>query len=412
MLWSAASGFSALSVDVEALKNGTVNLLHASGIMPDGTLFNMPGSDPAPEPRSFSGLFPPDRYTLTVSLAISARQPNGLNCALEEEGSNSDVRFVAQTVPVADETIGGDDKPVRLGRKNFRLVLDSEIEPKAVSIPVIRILRSGSGELVPDPDFIPPCLRIGASARLMYLLRRLLEMMEEKAATLVRSSTAPDSVQFASREIAAFWFLQVVHASLGPLRHHYASKSCHPEQLFVEMLRMAGGLCTFALEAHPRMLPVYDHTQPDICFASLDHLIREYLELVIPTSSLRIDLAPTADCFYAGAITDERAVGRASWLLGVRAPMRQLDLITKAPQLVKICSEKFVSELVRRQMRGLSLNHVPVPPPAIAPRPEMQYFSIDRTGPFWEHIVQTRRVGVYIPEEIKTPELELLVVLE
>jgi len=37
---------------------------------------------------------------------------------------------------------------------------------------------------------------------------------------------------------------------------------------------------------------------------------------------------------------------------------------------------------------------------------------LSRTGSCWEHIVQTRKVGVYIPDDLPGVELELLVVLE
>lgn len=412
MLWPAGFGLVTYALDFEALKNGTVNLLHASGIMPDGLPFSMPGGDGLPEPRNFAKLFPPDSYSLTVSLAIPPRLPNGINCALNNSDDRGAVRFLAVSSTVADETTGADEKAVRFGRKNLRLVLDSELTGNDVSLPVARIMRSGSGEFIVDPEFVPPCLQIGASQRLMEALGRLIEIMEEKSSSLTLSSSASDVLAFSSREIAAFWFLHTVNAGLAPLRHHYLSRRTHPEEVFIEMLRLSGGLCTFALNEHPRTLPAYDHWRPDVCFGVLERHIREQLELIIPTNCIKLPIAKTMDYFYAGAITDERCVGRVTWLLGVRSKIAQLDLMTKAPQLVKICSEKFVGELVRRQMRGLNISHLSVPPPAVSPRPEMQYFLIDRTGPFWENIVQTRRVGIYIPGDIPDPEVEVLVILE
>jgi type VI secretion system protein ImpJ len=410
MLWSRAFGVASYALDTEALKNGTVNLLHASGILPDGLAFNMPDSDPLPEPRNFAKLFPPTRYTLTVLLAITARRPDGRNCALKEDEADESVRFIRQNTSVADETTGHDEKSVGLGRKNFRLVLDSELNDDTVRLPIARIMRSGSGDFVPDPEFIPPCIQVGASPRLMELTGRLIEIMEEKSLSLARSGAGDTS--FSTRDIASFWFRHTVNASLAPIRHQYLSKRGHPEELFLEMSRLAGGLCTFALDSHPRMLPAYDHNNPDECFTALDKQIREHLELIIPTNCVQIELTKTADYLYAGAITDERCVGRATWLVGIRSDIGEVDLIAKAPQLIKICSEKFVTELVRRALPGLALSHVSSPPPAVAPRAEMQYFIVNRSGPFWDNIVQTRRVGIYIPGDIPNPGIDLLAVLE
>jgi type VI secretion system protein ImpJ len=87
-------------------------------------------------------------------------------------------------------------------------------------------------------------------------------------------------------------------------------------------------------------------------------------------------------------------------------------LIAKVPQLVKLCSSKFVPELVRRAVPGLTLTHIPVPPSAISARVDSQYFAVSKAGPCWEHILQTKRVGVYAPGEFPRAELELTVILE
>ena len=412
LLRGQAFGLATYRIDTEALGNGTVSLLQASGIMPDGLAFNMSDGDSLSQPRNFAKLFPPTDQTLTVLLAITARRPDGLNCAIKQQDVDDEVRFVEHTALLIDETTGRDEKPVGLGRKNFRLALPSELNAETISLPVARIMRSGSGAFILDPEFIPPCLQIGASSRLMEITGRLIDIMEEKSSSLARSSDTSTPFSFSTRDIASFWFLHTINSSLAALRHHYFSKRGHPEELFVDLLRLAGGLCTFSLDSHPGMLPLYDHLKPDLCFGPLEKQIREHLELIIPTSCIPIVMNRTADYFYGGEITDERSVGRATWLLGVRSAIGEVDVITRVPQLVKICSEKFVGELVRRAMPGLSVTHVPSPPPAVSPRPETQYFLINRSGPFWDNIVQTRRVGIYIPGDLPNPEIDLLTILE
>ena len=97
-LWFAPYGVAGLELDAEALHNGTVSLLHARGIFPDGLIFNMPESDAVPEPRAIAELFPPTRDFITVLLAIPPRKPNGFNCAIQDNGvtvPGADARFVA-----------------------------------------------------------------------------------------------------------------------------------------------------------------------------------------------------------------------------------------------------------------------------------------------------------------------------
>lgn len=410
-LWFRGFGLTGLELDVDALRNGTVSLIHARGILPDGMPFHMPQSDALPPSRAISELFPPTADSLTIRLGLPRRLPEGPNCDLSPSSQGG--RYVAEMRNFPDENTGGDERPVRMGRKNLRLLLDIEPLDGFVSIAVARVRRDGSGHFMYDPDFVPPCVQISASERLMLLLRRLIEILETKSETLSRTTSGGSaSGDFSTREIANFWLLHSVNSALAPLRHLWISKRGHPEELFVEMSRLGGALCTFALDSHPNGMPVYDHMHLGECFDALDRHIRVHLETIVPTNCVTIQLKKVADYFYEGQIDDTRCLGRSRWIFGIHAEIGEAELITRTPQLVKICSAKFVGELVRRAMAGLALTHLPVPPAAISAKVENQYFGISKDGPFWDNIVQTKKVGIYVPGDLPGAELELLVVLE
>ncbi len=407
-LWHRPYGLAGVDLDAEALANGTVSVLHARGVFPDGLPFNMPECDALPPARPIAELFPPTRDNLTVLLAIPPHRPGGVNCALN--GDAGDARYVAEARNFHDENTGADERSVRLGRKNTRLLLDTEVAADMVALPLARVMRDGSGHFIFDPAFIPPCIQIGASERLMLLLRRLVDILEEKAASLGRRGGSPG--EFSSREIASFWLLHAVNSGLAPLRHLWMTKRGHPEELFIEMSRLGGALCTFALDSHPRAMPVYDHDRLTECFDELDRHIRAHLETIVPTNCISIPLKPARPYFWEGEITDQRVLGTSSWVFSIRSGLGEADLVSRTPQLVKVCSALFVPELVKRALPGLGMRHMPVPPAAVSRRIETQYFGISKSGPCWDHMVQTRKVGVYVPGDIPDPEIELLVVLE
>jgi type VI secretion system protein ImpJ len=408
-LWPHCHGLMGCTLDHDALRNGTVSLLHASGILPDGVPFHIPQSDAMPAVRPIAELFPPTQDALTIHLAITGRKAEGRNTAISS-GPN-DSRYVAELRTFNDETNGGDARSIPIRRKNIRLLLDSELAEGTVSLPLARVRRDGSGHFVFDPEFVPPCLQIIASEHLMMLLRRLIEILEAKSSALSRSAGGRTS-DFSSRDLANFWLMHAVNSGMATLRHLWISKRSHPRELFLEMSRLGGALCTFALESHPRTLPNYDHQHPAECFEALDRHIRAHLETIIPTNCVTIPLTKVADYFYEGEVTDTRCLGRARWVLGLHASLGDAEVITRAPQLVKVCSARFVGELVKRAMAGLALTHLPAPPTAIPVRVETQYFGISRDGPFWDHIAQTQRVGIYVPGDLPDAELELLVILD
>jgi type VI secretion system protein ImpJ len=247
------------------------------------------------------------------------------------------------------------------------------------------------------------------------MLRRLVEILEEKSTVFSREQRQPaGSFQagLSARHVAQFWFLHAINSSLPTLRHFLLSKHVHPADLFGELSRLAGALCTFGFEVHPRDLPRYDHRDPGPSFQALDEHIRRHLEIVVPSKAITLTLHQTEDSYYHAEIGDERCLGPSRWLFAIHSPVGEAELISRVPQLVKICSAKFVPELVKRALPGLTLTHVQVPPSAIAARVESQYFAINRTGPCWEHIVQTRKAGVYVPGEFPSPQMEIVVILD
>ncbi|MBS1833460.1 MAG: type VI secretion system baseplate subunit TssK [Acidobacteria bacterium] len=415
-LWFAPWGFIALKLDQEALQNDSVAIIHARGIFPDGLTFHMDGADPLPPPRPVGEHFQASRDGLIVSLAIPVRKQDGLNClppeaaaATPASGQNT-VRFAAESEILHDETTGRDEKPVHLGRKNIRIVFDTERTENTVNLPFARIIRDGSGRFVYDPTYIPPVLDITASDRIMSLLGRLIEILEEKSA--VFSKRTSSWVETASREVGAFWLTHTINAAMAPLRHIYYTRHGHPDIVYQEMLRLGGALCTFALDSHPRSMPLYDHAKLSECFSDLDYHIRSHLDIIIPTAYVPINLVKRAEYFYEAECTDQRVFNRSRWMLGIKSSAGEAETIMNVPKLVKICSKEFIPRLVQQALPGMALTHVPVPPSQIPAKVDFQYFSMTQAGPCWDHLSKTRKLGLYVPGELPAPELELLVILE
>jgi len=413
-LWFEPYGLTGIELDAEAVRNGTVSLVHCRGMFQDGLPFHMPESDPLPAPRAIADLFPPTRESLTVMLGIAPLKVGGANCALNGQDGRTRLRFTAEAETVPDENSGIDEKKVKFGRKNIELFLDTEEVGDMQVLPIARVRRDSSGNYIYDETFIPPCTQLTASQTLMLLMRRMIEVLQEKSAAIALDNRGRGKFQtgFSVQEISRFWFLHALNSSLGPLRHLFFSKRGHPEELFLELLRLGGALCTFATESHPKTLPVYNHLALDKCFAEIEAHIRAHLEMLAPSNCVAIPLKAVANYFYEGEVVDQRCLDRARWIFSIHSPIGDAEVISRTTQVVKICSAAFIRRLVNSAIAGLPLAHIPVPPAAVSARVENQYFNISRVGPCWEHIVQTRRVGVYVPGDLPKPEIELLVILE
>ncbi|HEY8258940.1 MAG TPA: type VI secretion system baseplate subunit TssK [Gemmatimonadales bacterium] len=411
-----AYGVAGCELDPEALLNGTVLLGHARGVFPDGLAFHMPVSDPPPPPRQIGDAFSPTQESHLLLLTIPAYRRGAANCGPSAEGG---FRYVAQTAEMHDDVTGSDTKPVPIGRKNFRLRLDYEAQANEVALPIARIRRDGAGHFVYDSEYVPPCLQIGGSTRLLSLLNRIIEILDAKSAAVAAESSASRKVlrEYASREVANFWLLHAVRSSVAPLRHLLQMRTAHPEELYTELSRLAGALCTFAIDSHPRSLPAYDHERLGECFGEIDRHIRSHLEVIIPTNCITLPLRRVTDFLYVGVVIDQRCFGQSQWILGARSEGDRGELISKVPKLVKICSSRHVERLFKEARPGLSIQHLPNPPSAVSPRIGAEYFTVGRSGSTeaqvcWTQIAKSGEVGIYVPGALAGAELELLVVLE
>ena len=410
-LWREPWGLLYVEMDKKAIANGVVSLLHGAGMFSDGLTFEMPTSDSLPATRSTSSLANSSDGELILHLAIPMRYSAGSDASLNKR---SEVRYSGVVRSLRDETNGIDEYEVELAQKNILIVTTSELSPGLVSLPIARIIREASGNFAYDDDFIPCSLRLSASDALTLVIKRLLDAIVEKSATITRPVQAQGQLQTTSlpMDIANYWFLHALHGALPALRHLLHTRHAHPSECFLELARLAGALCTFALDSDPRALPDYDHLHPGPAFRALSSHILRHLEIIVPSNTVTLTFSSIGPYIYSAPVQDERCLRRARWVLGLRSSLGESEQLRQAPRLVKVCSERFVPELVKRALPGMTLPHLAVPPSAIRASADMQYYALDTAGPCWQHILRTKSVGVYIPGELSDPEFTLNVILE
>lgn len=404
-------GFLHFGLDTEALRNGTGILSFGSGIFPDGLIFDIPDCDQAPVPVNLNELFTPTDSEILLYLAVPPRQDHGLDCDL---AGKSGARYSTFERNLRDEALGQGEFNVQFARKNLCLLSHNQIDKNIICLPLARILRNGAGGFASDPDFIPPCLRISASESLVLLLHRLAQALDEKiqATRASRQGGGAFELGTSALDVANYWFLHALCSGQPALRHHLTDRRSHPEEVYRDLARMAGALSTFSLEAAGDEVPRYRHDDLTTTFQEMNRLIRRYLEVVAPSNSVKLQFQQPAPFIFAAHVKDERCLRRSRWILGVRSNLAESMLLRSVPALVKICSAEGVIKLVQRALPGLELLHLQVPPAALHAQADMHYFSISQNGPCWQHILQTKQVGVYLPGELGDAVFELTVITE
>jgi len=404
-------GFREMRLDQEALAGGNIAISRASGIFPDGLLFDIPDADPAPPVRPIAEYFEKDQTTCDVYLSIPAYREKGLNVAMASR--NSDTRFVSDVLMLRDENTGTAEKPVQVARKNFRFLFEGENLKGYSSLRVARVKKHPSGTLQLDSKFQPPLLDITTSDYIMSIARRLVEILSAKSSILagLRRQKNLTLADFGAADIANFWLLYTINSHFPILQHIYETKRGHPQDLFALLLSLAGALTTFSTNLHPRDLPKYNHDDLEPPFTDLDEKVRTLLETVVPSNFVSLPLKPVAPHIYATALADDKYFKDTRMYLAVSSEMNEGELIAKAPSLIKVCSANQIELLVRQALPGVLLTHMQRPPSAIPVKLNHQYFSLNMSGVYWETVLRGRNLAAYVPGDFPAPQLELIILL-
>jgi type VI secretion system protein ImpJ len=404
-------GFQSLVIDHEALAGGYFAVTEASGIFPDGLLFDIPGSDPAPSPKPLAACFDQDVDELDVYLAIPPHRQGGLNVANAQSGA--DTRYNPEVVLLRDENSGLTEKPVQIARKNFRFQVTGEMQEGTVAIRVARVRRSSAGVFTVMQSFVPPLIDFHASTYLVSVARRITEILFARSTQLsgIRRQRNQSLADFSASDVANFWLLYTINSHSPAINHLLESGKCHPERLFEAMVSLAGALTTFSTALHPRDLPRYDHENLSPVFAELDRQLLLLLDTTVPTNCISLPLRRLHPFIYGTPIDDDKYLNNSTLYLAVNAEVPQADIAAKTPQLVKVCSANHIEHLVRQALPGVPLTYVLTPPNAIPLKLNYHYFSVTQSGLAWEAVGRSRTFAAYVPNELPNPQLELVILL-
>jgi type VI secretion system protein ImpJ len=403
-------GFLELAIHQELLTDGQFALTRASGIFPDGLLFDIPDADPSPPSKSLEEFFDPGTKSLDFYLAIPDYRQRGLNVSTGKDGGS---RYIAEVASFRDENTGAGEKPIQIARKNMRLLADSENREGASVLRVGNVERTAAGTFQLNPRFIPPLIEIGASEYLAGLLRGLIEILSARSTQLsgIRRQKNQSLADFTASDIANFWLLYTVNSHFPIFSHLFESRSAHPEEVYSAMVSLAGSLTTFSPKLRPRDLPLYVHDSLGPVFAELDEKLRSLLETVVPTNLVSLPLKQVKGSIYATAIDNEKLLANTRMYLAVSAETSEDVIIKKVPQLLKVCSATHIEHLIKQALPGVQLKHLPNPPDAIPVKLKYQYFSLNQSGAAWEAVTRARNLAAYAPGDFPNPPMELLVLL-
>lgn len=405
-----AWGVRVIEIDRDALSNGTLRVNRLDVVLPDGEIYLAPGDDALPPPVSLDK-FDREGSTVELHLAVHHLREHGNNCdTIDAEHARG--RFVIDHRQIPDLFTDAAQAEIPVLRKQARLIASSQSLDQYLTLPLVRIRRTATNGYEIDSTFMPPTLRVDGSEALRLQLRRLLDTLQAKVNALYGFHREPSKnvIEFRSGDIASFWLLHTASSAFAALAHIHHNPSLHPERLYQELLRLAGGLMTFSKSHTLADLPPYDHAKPAPCFQKIEFVLRNLLETVISTRYFAISLSEPKPSFHLGRLESEKITTDASFFLAVSAALPLSEIVESVPLRFKAGAPDDVEKLVLSAMSGVKLCHCAQVPPAIPIRPGACYFSLDPHGPLYERMLKSQSITIYTPSGYPELKLELIAV--
>ncbi len=393
-------GLQSLAINEDYLGFGRIALVGATGILPDGTVFNIPNDDVLPTPLEVTDASVANQKVY-LALPLSVSGVNEVN-----QGGQVATRLQAHRHDVRDlHSEGGDVVSLEVGRVSLRLMLEREDRSAYASLAIARILdKRPDGGLVLDPNFMPCSISVSAIPTLKRFLGESAGLVAERARSLSQRIAAPGQQGVA--DVAEFMMLQLLNRAQPQLSHLARLGTLHPERLHEALVQLCGELMTFTDESRlPPEFPAYRHDDQQVSFEPMMLALRQALSTVLSPRAVSIQLRKHQYGIMVAMVNESELMKSADFVLAVRARMPQEQLRKQLLQQTKVASSDKIRELISLQLPGIPLLPLPVAPRQLPYHAGYSYFQLDRQSPAWQMLAVGNTLAFHIAGDF--PELDM-----
>ncbi|UJW20748.1 MULTISPECIES: type VI secretion system baseplate subunit TssK [Pseudomonas] len=398
---AAFYGFSELQLNEEYLSLGKVPITRARGIMPDGTVFDIPADLPPPPPLEIDDDGAKDSE---VYLCLPLRTEGGREVSWPDNAAN--FRYSAQPQEIKDtHSADGDLAQVDLAVPNLQLKRKADDSSAYTRLALARILeRRPDGSLQLDEGFYPTSVSVRAVPALQRYLEEITNTLRERSRNL--ASRIGAAGQSGIADIRDFNLLQAMNRWWPCFQHLARQGQTHPEQLYLHMSQACGEFVTFTDESRlPAEYPAYQHSALRASFKPLQDTLRRALGTVLQPRAVSLPLDALDYGVMTTTLEDRRLIDNADFILAVGADMPPPTLRQLFMQKAKVTSLETLSDLVHKQLPGIALQPLPVAPRELPFHAGFSYFGLDRRDPACACMNTANGFGIHIAGEF--PGLEL-----
>ena len=399
-------GVSELAIDRDQCQQGHIALRAATGLMPDGTPFDAPGTGPLPVPVPV----PDDAAGQFIWLTLPDISPNVRDAApYHDEGSSTRWGIVTETVSDSASSMRI-EQVLELAVPRLELAVRKTPRPGYQNLRLARIAEVRDGVVTLDETFPPPALVIGAHPQILGYVTRVIGWIEARLESLARY--AADPTAGGGMQATDYLMLMALNRNIGVLRHLSRTFAIHPEMLYRALIALAGELTTFDNgNRHAADYPAYDHENPKESFSPIVADIQRLLSRDVGRA-VRLPLRQVRQNSYLAEVSDRNLFREATFVVEVESAKPMTQVQSQFPELCKVGPNTRMSEIVNNNLPGIWLQHLPNPPRQLRVLSSNVYFRLEKNSPLWREFSTAPAIGMHFAGDWPDLKLELWAVPE
>ena len=414
-------GFTQLDIATQALASKKVELQSAELLMEDGTYIKL-GDNAFVSPRSIEGVDIDPESPNTVYLALkkqSGFSSNTTKISDISEAANVSTRYFTFIDPTElnDRYTHGESAQVHQLTLKLDIVLESEKEnyTEYHLIPFAQIALDGENHVY-IADYIPPCLNIQGSEK---LIKQLTELKDELAGRAIQLKTglAMLGSNLDANSLRYRMSLQALSRYVPRLAHEVSTPQVQPWTVYGGLRELSGEISTFTSEVNllgetnkgEKLLPNYTHLNTGQCFSNIRGLINRLLNEISVGPQFLVEMLREEQSFKAD-IPKDFFEEKADFYLILNSA-EEWDVFSQSLfTTAKLASKNTIDVLIERSLPGIGLIHSPTAPAGLPKKDQASYVRIDIHDDEWQSIERFQSLVMHwddAPDDLKV-ELVIL----
>ena len=390
---SNAWGLFNLEIDDQLLAMGKLSIISASGILPDGTLF-----DNTDFPEQLILDIKKTDNGKAIYLSLPLNYANEDNIYFEEQDPLP-TRYVAKTHREVPNTNFGEDSKadILFSYPNFKLKKEDDKIDGYATIQIALVGNVTANNTVTlDKSYIPTYLHLDKAQILIEKTHELQGMVQYRIERIVEK-VAGGGLE--STELRDYLILQILNRVSARLHYYITQEKIHPSELYLELVTCIGDLSVFMKkEKSLTQQYTYIHTEQNSCFDTVFTEVKKLLSLVLESKSVLIPIDKHNYGVRIALLKDKTILDNSIFVLAVSSNIDANKLKKLLLDNLKIGTVDEIRNLVNHHLPGFTIVPLTTAPREIPYKVNQSYYRITLLPEDKQKLLKTSGIALHYPE--------------